>query len=49
MLEVCSELYVRVNGVDVLEELVAVFCLLGDRGVIHIPEPQSWGGVGSSV
>ena len=27
--------------VDVLEELMAVLCLLDDKGVIHIPEPQA--------
>ena len=29
-----------VNGFDVLQELVAVLCLLADKGVIHIPKPQ---------
>ena len=29
----------RVLQVDVLEELVTVFCMLDYKGVIHIPEP----------
>ena len=32
-----AELNVLVNGVDLLQKLFAVFCLLDDRGVIHIP------------
>ena len=30
----------RANGVNLLEEMLAMFCLLGDKGVIHIPEPK---------
>ena len=29
-----------VNGVDMLQEMVAVFCILDDKGVIQIPKPQ---------
>ena len=36
----------RVNGVDVLWELMAVFCLLDDKGVIHIPKPYPLAGLG---
>ena len=35
-----SKLDVWVQEVDVLEELMTVFCLLDDNGVIHIPEPH---------
>ena len=35
----------RVYGVDVLEELMAMFCLLDDKGIIHIPKPKlGWTG-----
>ena len=34
-----SELDVGVLGVDMLEELVTMFCLLDDKGVTHKPEP----------
>ena len=34
-----SELDVWFQGVDVLEELWTMFCLLDDKGVIHIPQP----------
>ena len=37
----------KVNGVYVLKELLAVFCLLEDKGVIHIPEPKP--GVGGGA
>ena len=43
-----GELYMEVNGINVLEELLAVFCLLDDKGVIHIPKPKS-GWIGGSV
>ena len=33
------ELNVWVNGVDMLQKLVAVFCHLDNKGVIHIPKP----------
>ena len=34
-----------VNGIDVLEELIAVFYLLDDKNVIHIPTPKpGWRG-----
>ena len=39
----------RVNRIDVLYKLDAVFCLLDDRSVIHIPEPQLWRMVGSVI
>ena len=29
-----------VNGIDVLEELLAMFFLLDEKGVIYIPEQQ---------
>ena len=34
------KLNVLVNGVDVIQALVAVFYLLDGKGVIHIPKPQ---------
>ena len=37
-LGVCCELNMLVNGINVLEEVMAVFCLLGDKGVI--PKPK---------
>ena len=36
-----AELDVGVNRVGVLEELVTMFTLLDDEGVIHIPKPES--------
>ena len=34
-----------VNGINVLEELIDMLCLLDDKGVIHIPEPKpGWTG-----
>ena len=35
----CGELDVWVQGVDVLEELRTMFCLLDDKGFTQIPEP----------
>ena len=29
-------------GIDVLEELMTVFCLLDDKSVIYIPDPMIW-------
>ena len=29
-----------VNGINILKELLAMFYLLDDKGVIHIPEPK---------
>ena len=37
-----SELEVWVNGVDVFQKVVAVMCLLEDKGVIHIPLATTW-------
>ena len=34
-----SELDMGVLGVDMLEELVTVFYMFSDKGVIHKPEP----------
>ena len=34
----CCELYVGVKGIKVGEELLGVFCLVDDKGVIHIPQ-----------
>ena len=39
----CCELYVvyaGVKGITVVEELLGVFCLVDDKGVIHIPKPS---------
>ena len=36
------ELYVGVKEIEVGEELLGVFCLVDDKGVIHIPEPYPW-------
>ena len=36
---IISELDMGVLGFDMLEELVAVFCLLDDKGIIHKPDP----------
>ena len=36
---VCGELCVRVNGFFVLYKLMTLFCLFGDKAVIHIPKP----------
>ena len=30
----------RVNGINVVEKLLAMFCLLDYKGVTHIPEPR---------
>ena len=38
-MELC-DLDMWVNGIDVLEELLNMFCLIDDKGVIYIPEPQ---------
>ena len=38
----------RVNGIDLLEEVLAMFCQFGDKGVIHIPKPQP-GWIGGSA
>ena len=40
-----SRLDIGVFGVDLLEEMMTVLCLLDDKGVIHKPEPQvgGWG------
>ena len=35
-----GELNVWVNGGDVLQKLIVVFCLSDDKGGIHIPKPQ---------
>ena len=32
---------VMVNGVDVLHELITVFCPFDDKGVIHILKPHT--------
>ena len=40
-----SELYAGVYRFEVLEELVAMFCLLDNKGIIHIPKPKpGWNG-----
>ena len=36
----CGELDVGVNRADVLEEMVTMFRLLDDEGVIRIPKPE---------
>ena len=43
--------YMWVRGIDMLEELLGMFCLLDDKGVIHIPESQPWwiGGSGDGL
>ena len=40
-----SRLDIGVFGVDLLEEMMTVFCLLDNKGVIHKPESQvgGWG------
>ena len=38
------ELYVWVLCVDMVKKVLAVFCLLDDKGVIHKPESQAVGG-----
>ena len=35
-----GELDLRVTGIDVLEELIAMFNLLDDKDVIHIPKSK---------
>ena len=35
-----GKLNVRVNGINVLEELITMFSLLDDKGVIHIRKPK---------
>ena len=40
-LGLCCELYVEVKGIKVGEELLGVLCLVDDKGVIHIPKPDS--------
>ena len=34
------KLDVRVNGIDVLEEMIALFSLCDDKGVIHISKSK---------
>ena len=38
----------KANGVDVLEELMAMFCLLDDKGVIDVSKPKP-GWIGGSA
>ena len=38
-----------VNGIDMLKELLTAFCLLDDKGVIHISESKPGWIVGSAV
>ena len=38
----------RVNDVDVLEELLTLFCLLDEKCAINMPKPYTWR-VASSV
>ena len=38
--KLCGQLNMWVNGISMLKELLAVFCLLHDKSVIHIPEPK---------
>ena len=44
----CGELDMWVNGMNLLEELSVMFCLLDDKGVIYIPE-QNPGWIGDSA
>ena len=37
-----------VNGINVLQELLAMFHLSDEKGVIHIPKPKPWWIVGSA-
>ena len=36
----CGELTMWINGISMLKELLAMFCLMDDKKVIHIPEPK---------
>ena len=42
----CCKLYGRINTVDVLKEALFIDLLVDDKGVIHIPVPET-GGLGA--
>ena len=37
------KLYVRIEGIKVGKELLGVFCLINNKGVIHAPKQDPWG------
>ena len=36
----CCELYEGVEGIEVDEKLLAVFCSVDNKGIIYIPKPD---------